>query len=215
MQKPSVVIDLGWEELLTTKELRSLANQILHLYGAQRRAAKPLDLHITNVVGRMKEALQAHNGFEKWDLQFHSEHFLELFLEKDIIYFSPDAEEVCKELEKDKVYIIGGIVDRDRLKGVTVDQATELGIKCVRLPINECGLIEEGNFPKKSLNVNHVYEILLGYSEFGNWKDALGPVLPTRKKFSYQKKSGEEEEPSPLKESGEEEPLKESGEEEE
>ena len=121
----------------------------------------------------------------------HSEHLEEVFADqaKNIVYFSPDAEEVCEKLEEDKIYVIGGIVDRDRLKGATYKASQEKEIKALRLPINECGLLEEGEkFPSKSLNVNTMYQVLLGYLEHQNWKDALRPVLPSRRGFQTQKK---------------------------
>ena len=191
LQKPIVVIDMSYAELQTTKEIRSLANQVGHIYGAHRRAPKPLHLHLTSVHGAIADALATHDGFakKKWELESHSEHVFEVFSDQieNIVYFSPDAEDVCGELEEDKVYVIGGIVDRDRLKGVSFKASQEKEIKAVRLPINECGLLEEGEkFPNKSLNVNTMYNVLLGYSEHQNWKDALRPVLPTRRGFKTQ-----------------------------
>ena len=127
-----------------------------------------------------------HEGFakKKWELEIRSEHILELFEEEKVVYFSPDAEEVCGELEEDKIYVIGGIVDRDRLKGVSYKTCKEKEIRAVRLPINECGVLEEGEkFPNKSLNVNTMYNVLLKYSECGEWKEALRPLLPTRRGF--------------------------------
>ena len=40
----------------------------------------------------------------------------ELFDVKDVIYLTPDAEDMLEELDKDKVYIIGGIVDESIIK---------------------------------------------------------------------------------------------------
>ena len=40
----------------------------------------------------------------------------ELFNVKDVIYLTPDAEDMLEELDKDKVYVIGGIVDESIIK---------------------------------------------------------------------------------------------------
>ena len=39
------------------------------------------------------------------------------------MYLTGDAEETITELEKDKIYIIGGIVDHNRLKSITLNQS--------------------------------------------------------------------------------------------
>lgn len=41
---------------------------------------------------------------------------LELFDTNDIIYLTPDATDILEELDKDKVYVIGGIVDESVIK---------------------------------------------------------------------------------------------------
>lgn len=81
--------------------------------------------------------------------------------------------------------MIGGIVDRDRLKGTTKTYTLAQGIRCARLPLNESRLLAAGlRFQCKSLNVNHVFEIIQRYFECeGDWKAALLPSVPTRKGF--------------------------------
>ena len=43
----------------------------------------------------------------------HNEHFMEVFGDRkeDMIYLSPDAEEVLEEVDPSKIFIIGGIAD--------------------------------------------------------------------------------------------------------
>jgi tRNA (guanine9-N1)-methyltransferase len=81
-------------------------------------------------------------------------------------------------LEDDKVYIIGGIVDRNRLKRAAISRAEELGIATAKLPITDYLSMAT----TKVLTCNHVFEILLKYRERGNdWKKAFLDVLPVRK----------------------------------
>ena len=50
-----VVVDLGFDSLMTEREVRSLVTQVAHLYGCNRKSAKPLHLHLTSVGQRCEE----------------------------------------------------------------------------------------------------------------------------------------------------------------
>ena len=54
-----------------------------------------------------------------------------------LVYLSANGEELLTELKADEVYVIGGIVDRNRLKNCTYQKAQDLGIRCARLPLQE------------------------------------------------------------------------------
>lgn len=49
-----------------------------------------------------------------------------------IVYLSADADETLTELKQDELYIIGGIVDRNRYKFLTLDKASRLGIRAAK-----------------------------------------------------------------------------------
>ena len=99
-------------------------------------------------------------------------------IEKEkIVYLTSDSETVLNELDNSKIYVIGGIVDRNRLKRAAINKADELGVHTARLPIDEhlklCAT--------KVLTCNHVFEILQKYKDHKDWKKALLEVLPARK----------------------------------
>ncbi len=54
-----------------------------------------------------------------------------------IVVLSPDATEPLDSLEPDKVYVIGGLVDRSIQKNVSLDYAREHSHQARRLPITE------------------------------------------------------------------------------
>ena len=92
------------------------------------------------------------------------------------------------ELENDKFYVIGGLVDHNSQKGLCHREATALGIQTARLPIDEFIHLNS----RKVLTVNHVFEILAAVSEGKGWKEALLGTIPERKGVSA--KEVEEEE---------------------
>ena len=49
-------------------------------------------------------------------MTFHAEDLKEVFPPDDIVYFSPDATDVCETIDPSKVYVIGGLVDRSIAK---------------------------------------------------------------------------------------------------
>ena len=94
------------------------------------------------------------------------------------MYLTSDSDHTLDHLDNTKTYVIGGIVDRNRLKGLTTTKARKMDIATARLPIDRflhlCAT--------KVLTCNHVFEILLKYRERDNdWKEALLEVLPARK----------------------------------
>lgn len=76
------------------------------------------------------------------------------------------------------MYIIGGIVDHNQHKLLTLSKAQAEGIAHGKLPISTYLNMKT----RQVLAVNHVFEILLAISsEKRSWKDALLQTLPERK----------------------------------
>jgi len=70
-----------------------------------------------------------------------------------LVYLTADSPNTISELDPSDVYIIGGIVDRNRYLRLTLDRANEQGIRHGKLPI--------GSFVSLAtsavLAVNHVF----------------------------------------------------------
>lgn len=62
---------------------------------------------------------------------------MEIFPKDKLVYLTSESDDLLEELNEDDVYIIGGIVDHNRLKGLTFKQATEEGLRTARLPIDK------------------------------------------------------------------------------
>ncbi|GAB7343462.1 hypothetical protein MBLNU457_1484t1 [Dothideomycetes sp. NU457] len=113
--------------------------------------------------------------------------------EGETIYLSSDSDTTLTELKPYTTYIIGGLVDKNREKGLCHRRAVEAGVKTARLPI--------GDFldmtSRKVLTTNHVNEIMLRWLECGDWGEAFMKVIPKRKGGQLKGKNGggdEEEE---------------------
>lgn len=186
-----VIIDFGFENLMSEAERKSLACQILYLYGDIKKSEMPFKLYLSDFHDDIKMRLEKMSGFNDWVIYKDERPFHELFDKKDLIYLSADSPNTINSLDSSKVYIIGGIVDRNRYKCLTYDRANNLGIETGRLPIDEGIKL----LSSKVLTVNHginynynifsyimiVGNILLNYQKEKDWKEAVLKAIPNRK----------------------------------
>lgn len=182
-RKYAVCIDLGWNAQMTEKERKSLARQLTYSYSALRKSVEeglqPLALSIVGLDGLMKPKLtSAAAGWESWPVTLSEKSLQEVHGKRKLVYLTHDSEHIVEELDEDCVYVIGGIVDRNRLKGATALKAREMGIATARFNMDEIVQMEHGT---RVLTVNHCVEILLQVANGMSWKDAYMKVLPERK----------------------------------
>ena len=176
-----ICVDCSFDSQMTTKELNSLSNQLRCCYSANRRSKNPVHFSVSSLGGETLNYLQKIDGFpDKWKMRAFTcsdKCFSEMHDKSKVVYLTSDSNNEINELDDDKVYIIGGIVDRNRLKRATIDKAENLGLGTAKLPIGQHLQL----FSTKVLTINHVFEILLKYREYNDWKKAMLDVLPTRK----------------------------------
>lgn len=94
-----------------------------------------------------------------------------------IIYLTSDSPNTLEKLSPNTSYIIGGIVDKNRHKGICYKRACERGIPTAKLPIGEYMTMQS----RAVLAVNHVVEIMLQWLQTGDWGEAFLRVIPKRK----------------------------------
>lgn len=169
---------------MTKKEINSLAQQIRYCYAVNKRSSSPSHLYLSSLSGATHQHLSNIEGFSEGRWQSKAFTYSEKSLEdmipaKDrIVYLTSDSTNVIDELDDSKIYVIGGIVDRNRLTGAAMTRATSLNVATGRLPIKDHLKMST----TKVLTCNHVFEILVKYREYGNdWKKAFLEVIPSRK----------------------------------
>ena len=95
----------------------------------------------------------------------------------EVVYLTSDSPYTLTELHPYSTYVIGGLVDRNRHKGICYKRAMDRGMKTAKLPIGEY-LQMTSRFV---LATNHVVEIMLRWLELGDWGKAFLQVMPKRK----------------------------------
>ena len=168
-----VCIELGFEQ--SDRERRSICRQISGAYGLSRRSAHPLHLHLSSLNETWRCVLAAQ-GLDAWHITRLEGSAVESFDSDSLVVLSPDAPEILECLDRDKVYVIGGIVDRSVRKAVTLDWARAHGVRTKRLPVRE---YLEGK-PKFVLNIDTVVGVICRLKETLDWKVSLESAIPQR-----------------------------------
>ena len=173
-----VAIDLSFDDLMTDRDIHKLLKQIQRTYSINRRADRPIQLYLTSFGGRSKTILdEIQCKYTSWDVHIKEESYGDVFSQEDVVYLTSDSPNVLSEVDESKAYIIGGLVDHNHHKGLCYRLAVERGIAHARLPISECVKLKS----RTVITVNHVFEIMLLYSQTKDWKESLVQVLPARK----------------------------------
>lgn len=175
--KLRVVIDFSYGHLMTEREMRKACKQLTRCYSINRRAKNPMQFSVTNFTGKTKEDMKRNTGYENWDVNFHEEGYLDLFKKEEIVYLSSDSENVITELDDTKVYIIGGLVDHNSCKNVSLSKANLQGIQHMQLPLRKYVEMKS----RTILTIDQVFNILLLVTEGMSWKDTFLKILPPRK----------------------------------
>lgn len=95
----------------------------------------------------------------------------------EIIYLTSDSPHTLDRLQPYSSYVVGGLVDKNRHKGICYKTACARGIKTAKLPIGDF-LEMQSRFV---LATNHVVEIMVRWLECGDWGEAFLKVMPKRK----------------------------------
>ena len=187
-----VGIDCQFEDLMNTKELNHLANQLKRVYSSNKASQNPFHLHFINLdkSGRTYQTCcEKNEGFEQYVVAMEEKDVTELFEPSEIIYLSPDSDNVLETLEESKVYIIGGLVDDSVKKDTSKAFSCQLKLQTGRLPIDEFMARAETGSYKQILTINQVFDILLMYWETKDWRVALKHNVPPKTGFLLKEES--------------------------
>lgn len=116
-----------------------------------------------------------------------------------IVYLSSDSEHTLNSLSPYTTYVIGGIVDKNRHKGLCHRRANDLGIPTAKLPIGEYMQMQS----RTVLTTNHVVEIMANWLDTGDWGEAFLKAIPKRKE-AVLRKAGKKHNSQNEKEGGDE-----------
>ncbi|XP_054707416.1 mitochondrial ribonuclease P protein 1 homolog [Uloborus diversus] len=177
-----MIIDMDYDCYMRRQDCHNCGEQLLELYGSNRKNRYPFDLMFCNV--DLKSSTMA--AFSRYMPNVYSPDnfitltdmsYLDIFPKEKLIYINPYAKEPMKTYDPNAVYILGGLVDKCIREPVVMAKAKREGIRAVHLPYDEYLMWGRGN---KSLPLNQVLEILLEMKNTHDWNKAFRYV-PQRK----------------------------------
>lgn len=180
-----LIVDMDFQGMMKDSERKSLCSQIAFLYARNKQAAAPFRIELCGLHDAERHQLEKSglDSWKQWGLTHSKQPFDLKRNASTMIYLTADAEEELTTLDPTKTYIIGGIVDRNRYKGVTLEKAKNLGIICRKFPIKNYLLTQDPSkqfCPKQVLTVNHVAGILIDFQATQDWCFAFSRNLPRR-----------------------------------
>lgn len=98
-------------------------------------------------------------------------------VDQSIVYLSAESDYTLEKLEANTCYVIGGLVDRNREKGLCYGRAKAAKVRTAKLPIGEYMAMQS----RYVLTTNQVVEIMAKWLECGDWGEAFLTVIPKRK----------------------------------
>ncbi|XP_037514797.1 tRNA methyltransferase 10 homolog A isoform X2 [Rhipicephalus sanguineus] len=133
--------------------------------------------YLTGMAGSFKDSSSNMHGFDRWDVHASDDDHISCFGKENVVYLSSESENELHKLEEDKAYVIGGLVDHNRNKGLCHRLAAEQGVEHARLPIGNCLVMKT----RQVLTIDQVFAILLNKTQGMSWTDALLAAIPQRK----------------------------------
>jgi hypothetical protein len=137
-----LLVDMSFEDLMTRHESKKLCEELKQIYLFNKcNNYEAFDLHLFNIKrnGFIEQYLNQifDNKLIENYIQLHFDSYLDHFSRENLVYLTPDANQVMTSFDVNKVYIIGGFVDKYDPKPLTIDKANSELIKAMKLPIDQ------------------------------------------------------------------------------
>nr|CAB3265547.1 mitochondrial ribonuclease P protein 1-like [Phallusia mammillata] len=153
-------------------------SQVLRAYSENKVVSDPFHLVFCNVADKHPVIHYMQENVPDLDMcaTITNKPYLEmdeLLPREDLIYLSPDAPHVMEEFQRDKIYIVGLMVDQPEQPNLTKNLAEAEGIVQQKLPLQKY-LNWGGVTGRRSLTICTIMQILFTLKRTnGDWIEAL------------------------------------------
>ncbi|KAJ9466231.1 tRNA (guanine(9)-N1)-methyltransferase [Diplonema papillatum] len=192
-----VVIDLDYENEMDDRSIKSMVQQVSVSFSHLRKAGLPCWLTLAGLKkatdgGKIAKQLTNRNGFDNWPMTIEHRRLPDLFASKDkpVVYLSGDSPNTLEKLEHGTYYVVGGIVDRNQHKGISLQKAETYGFGHAKLPL-DAFLADGRQNLCKTLTTNHAVAVLAHFAEHQKWNEAFESILPKRRVLPEKRKAAD------------------------
>jgi tRNA (guanine9-N1)-methyltransferase len=174
-----VALECSFGGAMNPRERKSLAHQIVRCYGHNRKAKRPLDLHLSGMAeaAQHPDVLPANGHWQAWTDITLVHPSAEERWPGEVVWLTPDASEPLLELDPSAVYVVGGLIDRSVASQATLRRAEAHRVSARRLPLRE--FAPRGDV-HPILSPLSVVQILGAVHSGESWPDAIALGLPER-----------------------------------
>lgn len=167
------------------QEAKNTAEQLMSCFSLNRQHADPFDMHICGADLDSQTMRCLHKFIPTlhepaFPLEVHTKSIVDVFPAEKLVYLTPHCENDLDEFAPDDIYVIGGIVDKHHCFPVSLEKATTLGLRMVRLPLDRY-FHWSGD---KTLTLDAMLKIMLELKSTRDWAKALRHA-PKRKIVGY------------------------------
>lgn len=185
----TILIDLSFTELHSHAELCSLAKQSRCAYSSLLSSGNTgeISFGFLSYNSEAREALRVHSA-DNWAAErinaslgswLSNERVSDRISNENLIYLSPDADNVLQSVDPGKIYVVAGIVDKTVKPGLSLKQAQKHDLRCARLPYGDL-------FPQavkgQVLNIDTVVQVLAAFVACQEWSRAFEEVSALERK---------------------------------
>uniref|UniRef100_A0A0N5B2G6 SAM-dependent MTase TRM10-type domain-containing protein n=1 Tax=Strongyloides papillosus TaxID=174720 RepID=A0A0N5B2G6_STREA len=181
-EKLHVCIDLDFYSLMSDKEKGKLFRQLCRVRGLEKKFTGLETTLLNGTEEFYRKGSSLITGFENYDWKRECGNVTDVYKDcKSVVYLSPDSTcEPLLELDPETVYVIGGLVDESGVGSKSLEKASNLSLKCQRLPIREIMERASKGTYNEMLSINLVVEILCKVSSGQTFEEVFSEVLPKR-----------------------------------
>ncbi|CAL6044287.1 tRNA_(guanine9-N1)-methyltransferase [Hexamita inflata] len=165
-----IIIDCSYYELMRPSELKSLRQQIMYCYGLSMKSPNPLRIQLLNY---SEEYLQLSkiDGFTSWEVDHITSY------PENAVYLTADSTTMMETYSTESILVIGGLVDRNRYKNITLKKAVEHNMKTICIPIKQHVKLQSSQV----ITVNQIFELVQFMNEGSTVAEACIKAIPERK----------------------------------
>lgn len=185
---PKVVIDMSFINVMSFFEQSLTFGQLRGVININSAHRFPVGITVTSLNRNEKWFPRLEKYFcgdfdNTYAMLTTEKSYLDLFPREKLTYLTPDASDTLTQVDEDRVYIMGAIVDKQTMRPkLTYNKATSQGIETRKLPLDLYLKWKRGS---KYLAMCWVLEMLLDFNITNDWYSALQTYCPEEKIVEY------------------------------